>query len=383
MVTRGLGAEGAAPVAVLWTYWGACTAFLTFPLQHWLIRSLQADDPATTGDGLRRLARWVGGFAVLAAAAAWLLADPLFGDPGPTWPLLVGVVTVGTFLTGAVRGALAGRGRFTATAVALAADNLVRVVLAGAVLLAGGGAVAVGIALALGATVELLWAAALRLPRHGGPAATSPLRLFGTVATASALAQLVLVGGPVVVPFVGGTAQQVTVLFVTLALFRAPYLLALGLANQLTGPLTRWQVDGATRQLRRFHATVAVATVVGAPAALVVGRLVGPALVALVFGADARPSTAVAGQVAAGSLVAVGNLVLTLAVIGEGRGGRLARTWALAGVVALAVLAVPQPTPLLRVTAAFVAGQVVAFALLLVTGWRRLGAVTARHGRSP
>ncbi|MBA2463514.1 MAG: hypothetical protein H0V42_00860, partial [Nocardioidaceae bacterium] len=42
LVTRGLGAEPAAPVSVLWSYWGFAAAGVTFPVQHWIARSVAA-----------------------------------------------------------------------------------------------------------------------------------------------------------------------------------------------------------------------------------------------------------------------------------------------------------------------------------------------------
>ena len=42
LVTRGLGAEAAAPVSVLWTMWALAGAAFTFPLQHWITRSVVA-----------------------------------------------------------------------------------------------------------------------------------------------------------------------------------------------------------------------------------------------------------------------------------------------------------------------------------------------------
>ena len=42
LVTRGLGAEAAAPVSVLWTQWAFAGAAFTFPLQHWITRSVVA-----------------------------------------------------------------------------------------------------------------------------------------------------------------------------------------------------------------------------------------------------------------------------------------------------------------------------------------------------
>ena len=45
-VTRALGAEAAAPVAVLWAWWSFAGAALTFPLQHWIARQArQSEQP--------------------------------------------------------------------------------------------------------------------------------------------------------------------------------------------------------------------------------------------------------------------------------------------------------------------------------------------------
>ncbi len=52
------------------------------------------------------------------------------------------------------------------------------------------------------------------------------------------LGQVVLTGGPVLLAAAGGAPAEVTALFAGLALFRAPYTLALGLVSQLTERLT-------------------------------------------------------------------------------------------------------------------------------------------------
>jgi hypothetical protein len=40
--TRALGPESAAPVSVLWTYWSFSAATFTFPVQHWIARTVAA-----------------------------------------------------------------------------------------------------------------------------------------------------------------------------------------------------------------------------------------------------------------------------------------------------------------------------------------------------
>ena len=53
---------------------------------------------------------------------------------------------------------------------------------------------------------------------------------------------------------VGGAPGEVTALFAGLALFRAPYTLALGLVSALTGRLTRLVVAGPARRAARGSA---------------------------------------------------------------------------------------------------------------------------------
>lgn len=381
LVTRGLGAETAAPVAVLWTYWGACTAFITFPLQHWLIRTMRANGEAAVRAGVRRLLRPVAVLAVGASLLSWWGVEQLFSTTGPVFPSLVGLVTLGTFLTGLVRGGLVGRERFTATSVALAADNLLRVLGAVVVLRVGGGAAAMGVVLGLGAAIGLAWPSAIRF-RAGPTGPSRPEELLGPLAVGSALAQLVLVGGPVAVALLDGPPEHVTTLFVTMALFRAPYLLGLGLANQATGPLTGWTLSGATHLLRRYHLLTATATTVGAAAAAPFGMAAGPPLVALVFGAEVRPDPVVAAVVAAGSVVAVGTLALSLVAIGEGRGLRITHAWLAACMVASVVLLATPVPPVLTVAVAFLTAETIAFATLLWGGWRNIGRGTPGNQRS-
>src|SRR3954469_9205006 len=67
LVTRALGAEAAAPVAVLWTYWSFAAAALTFPLQHWVVRAVVA----AGGEGpVRRALPSITGLALLVALLA-------------------------------------------------------------------------------------------------------------------------------------------------------------------------------------------------------------------------------------------------------------------------------------------------------------------------
>lgn len=372
LATRGLGASAAAPVAVLWTYWGIATAVITFPVQHWIIAKLGTSGENAVAQALPRMWVAVSALAVAATAVSWLVDDQLFGHEGAMFSALVGFVTIGAFFTGLVRGGLAGRDRFAATSAALAAENIVRVVLAVAVLRAGGGAVGLGIVLVAGGVIGLVWPSGYRFRRTAGSRGdVSSLSFLGTVAAGSLLGQLILVGGPAVVALLGGAPRSVTMLFATFALFRAPYLVAVGLANRLTGTLTGWIRSQRLSHVRRFHILVIALTVGGGLVAAVAAYAVGPALVGAVFGHDTNPPRWVAAVIASGSIVAVGNLALALLAIARGQGRHLTWSWVIgAGAVVVVLAALPQP-PVGTVSWAFLAGEATAFGMLLWNGWGR------------
>ncbi len=78
------------------------------------------------------------------------------------------------------------------------------------------------------------------MPRRTGSGrrAAAPLRFLSGASSGQLLAQATLTGGPVLVAVIGGAPSAVTALFAGLALFRAPYTIALGLVSPLTGRLT-------------------------------------------------------------------------------------------------------------------------------------------------
>lgn len=377
LVTRGLGAEAAAPVAVLWTYWGACTAMVTFPVQHWIIRATHATGEAEVASALPRVTSMVAILALAVSVGSWFVRGTLFTTEQAVFPVLMGAITIGALFAGVVRGGLAAQERFVATGVALGADNVVRVLLGLLVLQADLGAVAIGVVLGLGAAVGLVWPSAYRYRSSGSVRWQGGADAFlGAIASGSLMAQLVLVGGPAVLALMGGSPTEVTVLFSTLALFRAPFLLGLGLSNQITGALTRWTVGAGGRAVGRYRAAVLLVGGAGAILAAVFGQSVGHLVVGWIFGADTAPPPAVAALVAAGSVLALANLLLSLEVIAVGAGGRLTRAWLAAGPIIAGVLAFAPTSTMMTVCWAFLAGEVVAFGLLGTSGgvpWRLAG----------
>ncbi|MET0788328.1 MAG: hypothetical protein ABWY33_03705, partial [Cellulomonas sp.] len=204
----------------------------------------------------------------------------------------------------------------------------------------------------------------------------SPLRFLGGAGGGQVIGQVVLTGGPVVLALAGGSARDITALFAGLALFRAPYIVALGLVSQLTGRFTALVVRGQRDVLRRIRLWLVGLTGAGAAAAGLVGAVAGPPLLRLVFGAEVTLPAHLTAVLAVGSTVAMANLVTTLVVLAHGRAPALIRAWALSLVPGvLLFLAADLPT-LDRTCWAFLVVETAAFGLLLreeARGTARLG----------
>ncbi len=89
-----------------------------------------------------------------------------------------------------------------------------------------------------------------------------------------------------------------------LALFRAPYILALGMVAQLTTRVTALVVDGRFAVLSMMRRRLRVATAVVVVLAVAGGAWLGPGVLQLVFGEDvvvgSLPTAVVAAGCAAG-----------------------------------------------------------------------------------
>ena len=380
LLTRGLGAEAAAPVSVLWTQWTFAAAALTFPLQHWITRSMVAGHEGDVRSAAPRVAGLVVAVALALGLAAWLLRERLFHRDDAWFPVLVVLITLGTAAVGVVRGGLAGRGRFVAVAWSLVAENALRCALVGVLLLAGVRNPELhGLALVAGGLVAL-WPSAWRIAPGGPVGQGGALAFLGGAATGQVVAQGVLTGGPVMLALLGGSPVEVTAMFAALALFRAPYMVVLGTLPQLTERVTTYVVSGAVDRLRSLARGLAVVTVVAVPLAGAFGALLGPGLLRLVFGSTVDVTSEVAAVLAAGSTLAVANVLLMVAALAGERPLRVGVAWTaavLVGAVAAVVLA--GSSAVTRTSVAFLVVEVVATAALGVVAWGSLRLGRARR----
>jgi O-antigen/teichoic acid export membrane protein len=372
MVTRALGAEPAAPVAVLWAWWSFAGAAVTFPVQHWISRTAAMPaGEAGVRRGLGVVAAAVTGASVVAGGLAWLGSERLFGPHGTWFPLLVVAVGLGSGVLGVVRGTLSGRHRFGAVGLGLVVENAIRCLAAAALMAAGDDRpVAYGLALVAGYAAAVLWPAAL-VPRTTGTGrgGGSPLGFVTGASAGQLLAQLTLTGGPVLLAAVGGAPAQVTALFAGLALFRAPYTLAIGLVAGLTGRLTRWIEAGRTDLLARMREGVVAATLVVGALAAALGAWLGPDVMELIFGSGVRLPAEDTALVAVGSVLALANLVLTVELLAHGRTVALVRTWLVAVPFGVATHLLLGEDALARTCWTFLAVEAVAWAGFLLLAW--------------
>lgn len=375
--TRSVGAEGFAPVAVLWAFWALSAAVLTFPLQHWVIRQMAVDGHA---GGVRsaapRILGWIASVVVVLTLVAAVFRSPLFGaGSSPWWPVLVAGTAAGSGYLGMVRGVLAGSGRYGAAAIVIGGENVVRV---GAVLVAVAVTphpVGLGVALLTGPLVAVARPTVLGL-RSESPASRPPGGLLGSAGMSLLLSQVILNGGPPLLAALGGTETEVTAFFAALALFRAPYLLALGLTVRITAPLTRLveerRFDALARLVRLGTAAALGAAAVAAGAAWAAG----PRVIRLLFGEGTDPSAGVAAGVAAGCTLALAGLGLTVVLIARAGSAALTGAWMAAAVSGGAVLLLAGGSAAIeRVVLAFVAAELVAVAAMAAAMERRLRAV--------
>jgi len=364
--TRAYGDEAMAPIAVLWTFWAVSVALFTFPIQHWAIRKISVDGHTRgVGASVGRLALLVIGVAGAMAVSAGMAGERLFGSSGIWWPLLVFLITIGSAFVGLQRGVLAGRGRYYATAANIAAENILRLTLGIIVAITVDSILVFGWVLALGPLVALFWPEAVRLPFRSGIHEPT-FRFLGGLAGGILIAQIILNAGPVVLQGLGAPESEVTGLFLALALFRAPYLLALGVATRITAPLTGLVVGGHVRRVRQIVTLTGIGSFLLAAIGGAVGYLIGPWTIDLVFAPETEPSAPVLAFISAGSMLALGGLGLILVLIAQHRTLSVQVAW-LAGLVAAVLVLVLWPgdeTP--RVVAAFVIAEAVAVAAMLM-----------------
>ncbi len=264
------------------------------------------------------------------------------------------------------RGVLLGSHAMRAYAGLLVGEALLRVVLIAALVLLG---VDAAVEWAVLATVmgSLVWICAIgRLVRAVDlGSARDPWRAVGgtvaALATANGLSALVLTGFPTVAAAALGNPGDLGVLFAVITLARAPLAL-LAPVQALTVPtVVRWSRGGDTHRLSTALRHIALGSAGTALLGGAVGYLLGPWAVALVLGADYRPTPIMVALVAAATCVMAGALLQAAALVALRRQWQLTACWAAAIASAAVVMLVAPWDAEQRGLGGFTVASLVAF----------------------
>ncbi len=357
--TRVLGVDGFAPIAAIWTAFFILASVLLVPLEQYATREVSrgrsmADD--------RRVVVWVMALGVMAGAVFVItMLDALF-DGDPVYVAIMSLLVIGYAVLFTAKGVLAGNRRFAEVGWVLGLEGVLRLV-AGLTLLA---VVVDASALAWAMVVAPTSAIMLRFWRHDRSLGTiEPVGargFLGAYIGASSASQILLAGAPLGVIALGGSRGLFAAMFVLFTLYRAPLTLIYSLQSRILPYLVAMAGDDDHAGLRRIAVRVlgagAVLTVLGG----LVGWLVGPQVVALLFSEEARPAAMVAALTAAGVMAASTAQIGGQVLVARARTAALAVAWSAGLAVAVIVMVVSVGTPDLRVAIGFLSGELVAMA---------------------
>jgi O-antigen/teichoic acid export membrane protein len=340
---------------------------LLLPVEQFEIRRVTLDRRGGT-----RAVAWVVAAGALGATAFTFFARDSYFAGDISYVAIGFVAVAGNALMALARGRLAGVRRFRAYGLVSGAVASARVVLAVLFLRVAASGPSVGWALAVAPFVVLAWLPfrGERSPERPRQAEAAGRFLTGFV-LASAASQVLLLLAPMAVGMIADEPGLMSVVFVTFKLFRLPIVMTQNILARLLPPFTNLAAAGRDDDLRRWAKRFALGALVLSPVAAVGGGLLGPAVVRLLFGAEFEPGWEVAAFAAAGTVVAAVSLLAGQVLVARGRTMLLAGAWAAGFAVAVAALLPAIGTAGVRVSRAFVLGEVTALAAIVVFAVRR------------
>lgn len=359
---RALGPSEFAPVTMLWTVLFLGYTIVLLPVEQLVTRHLVLAGRLETNT--RRVV--VAVIATLVAAVtgfAYVTRGRLFaGSEG--YAVVAAAVFAGYGLYAVGRGLLAGRSRFFAYGIVVAAEGAVRAGAAVAAVLAFRTPLALGWALAAPPLVVLAVAPWRKTVARTEPAAAtgSAVTFVGWYLVAGAASQVLLAVGPLAVGALGATAAAVSVFFVTFTLFRGPVSSSYHLLARMLVPLTERADDIAT--LHMWSRRIATWGIAAAAVALGVGAWVGPPIIEVLYGSDFRPTPIVAALAVSGSVAALAALAANQFVVARGDTRLLFVAWTIALMVGAVVALLPWAGIPVRVGAGYAVGEVAALLLI-------------------
>ncbi|HLF61437.1 MAG TPA: hypothetical protein VI980_09700 [Acidimicrobiia bacterium] len=366
---RALGEEAFAPISLLWTVFFILATVLLIPVEQYVTREVASGRKAVPSD-LKPAAAMAAVGSLVGGGYVLLTLDRFFeGSWHYAFQIVLLMVGYGLLVVG--KGVLAGRRRFANVGWVLIVETVARLVAGIVAIQLVASAESMGWAMVFGGFSVL----GMRWWRHDTgttqAAAAKPSVFLGGYVGGTASSQVLLGGAPIAVAALGADPAMVSVVFVTFTLFRAPLTLILALQGRALPYLTGL----AHAQDRHRLDRIARAVVVGGAGLVIlgglVGWLVGPEVVALLFGEAFAPSSTVAMFAAAGMMAAAASQIASQVLVAEARTSRLSAAWfggLLIGLVALLLLGGEVDV---RVAIAFAIGEVVALILMAGLAVRR------------
>jgi O-antigen/teichoic acid export membrane protein len=359
---RALGTEAFAPIGLLWTVFFILATVLMVPVEQYVTREVAHGRKALPYD-LKPTAVVTGIGCLIGGGFVWLTLDSLFEG---SWQYIAEIILLlaGYALLFVAKGVLAGRRRFADVGWVLIVETVVRLAAGIIAIQLVASAESLGWAMVLGgfAVLGMRWWR-YDTGENRAPAASASKFLGGYVG-GTAASQLLLAGAPIAVAALGAEPALVSVTFVTFTLYRAPLTLIFSLQGRILPYLVGIAGSEDNSKLSRYARMVVI--IGGGLAALggVVGWLVGPQVVSVLYGEAFTPTTAVAAFAAAGVMAAATAQVASQVLVAEARTSRLALAWFGGLAAALVALLAFPGSPDLRVALAFLIGEVVALVLM-------------------
>jgi len=369
--------------AIFVTFWGLVMGLgsTLSPLEQELSRQ-SAVAALTGGKAGRPALRAVAVGVVVAAAFSLALLIPPINDRlfHGDWSLAVIVLAGGVAFACqfGTRGLLIGQHKVKAFSLLVVAEPAVRALVLGVLFVSVAyNVVSLAIAVAAGSFAWLLFArpvAGLVDPHQDGEGWRPVTARILVLMAGAGLTASVITGYPAMVSLLapGGSDADVGVLFATLTVSRVPLLLLSPLQALAVPTVVRLSgTEEGRHRLRRLLAIGALGTVVVGTVGALVGLLIGPWLVSLLYGAKFVAQGWWVAWMVWGAVVLTALQLMTAVLVARKQANKVLVTWAVVAAATVAVLLLAPGDPVVKAVAGLAVAPTLGLAVVLVFVLRR------------
>ena len=356
-----------APISALWTLFFILVTILLVPVEQYVTREVARGRKSLPQDW-KPTGVMIAVCALIGAGFVTATLDQVF-DGNPQYIAQIILLCAGYGMLFVGKGILAGSRRFQDVGWVMILESAARLVAGILLIQLIASATSMGWAMVIGAfaVLGMVWW------RHdrGDPEipATSSARFLRGYVGGSAPAQILLAGAPLAVLALGGDPDLVSIIFITFTLYRAPMTLIFSMQGRLLPYLVGLSDHGEHHSLGRIVRRVVLFGGILVGLGVLVGWVVGPEVVAILYGDEYAPARLVAALAAGGVTAAATAQITSQVLVAEGRTRLLGYAWTAGLFAAVLVDWLATGSPDTRVAVGFVAGEVVA---LGVMGWLAL-----------